>query len=954
MHKSFSFKGMTRSNDNLLAADGETLELVNMRIVNGSLRPIPELVERARVPGCYSKVFWHEMAECYLCISNDAKAGVVFRKSDWTPLLDSNGHEAFFSELESVLNIEFIGYMVICLTGKGIFFMVFDKGIYRWLGERPPVPQMTVSISPKLHEITTSVSFASEASAGTLESSWKYNEKGYIDECISYLNKKGYYIDRSLFRFALRLFDGSYIYCSHVIYVANDNVTEYVGRDASNLVSECEGSSSDMSPYKVKVMGFKPTFEFTSLNLEEWEGVVVGIDIFATGSIMGKKPDAFMVTLHDSGSSVRSREMVEAYVEKELEELWNDISCASQFYKVAEFDLKGKPVEILDDVSQESLCLQQALGSSEMPHSMATVSAACCYMMNNRLHVGNLKEYFFKGYDAISLQPSAMELKEVRNVVVQTKIKTRNSTSAVVKEYGAVKLGFLNGTWQLPALLSYPDSRACEMTLLVDTGSKRLKKVFQLTAHRLLNISQYLHHGYLGYKVTVAAHFASGGSVAYVAPEDVLKLFGNEVGVHEVVYSSSLGGWTYDRRPFPPEAFSSLRVFAIPRDVVDGDRIVFSIEYGVDDTSFKDIGTVPVDSTWETVGDDFVLSEENVYEERPNVVKVSMVDNPFIFPAKSVYSPSQGKVLAMACNTVALSQGQFGEHPLYLFCDNGIWVMGVDTSGATAYTASFPLSREVCNNPSLMCSVDSGVVFSTARGIMLLSGNKLRCISSAMECDKGFSSRPESSVAFQTIASTLFGGEQHIGVGFDAFMDNAGAAYVPSTSEILFYNADYASCFLYSLVHGAWSRVACRLGGYISRYPLPEFFVCAGGETRVSALSSEVCGTNKILLFTRPLLWGSKLPKRVVQLMLHVHLSAPEDGYLPFLGCYLLCSNDGANFKIVSGCEKNRECGDVVFPYFPTQSYKYFALAIIGRVGSGTLIAGTELDIQFVWNNRLR
>ena len=35
MHKSFSFKGITRSSDNLLATEGECLELVNLRYVNG-------------------------------------------------------------------------------------------------------------------------------------------------------------------------------------------------------------------------------------------------------------------------------------------------------------------------------------------------------------------------------------------------------------------------------------------------------------------------------------------------------------------------------------------------------------------------------------------------------------------------------------------------------------------------------------------------------------------------------------------------------------------------------------------------------------------------------------------------------------------------------------------------------------------------------------------------------
>ena len=47
MHKSFSFKGIGGSCDKLLAPEGECLELVNLRMVNGSLRPIPKTVDLA-------------------------------------------------------------------------------------------------------------------------------------------------------------------------------------------------------------------------------------------------------------------------------------------------------------------------------------------------------------------------------------------------------------------------------------------------------------------------------------------------------------------------------------------------------------------------------------------------------------------------------------------------------------------------------------------------------------------------------------------------------------------------------------------------------------------------------------------------------------------------------------------------------------------------------------------
>ena len=45
---------------------------------------------------------------------------------------------------------------------------------------------------------------------------------------------------------------------------------------------------------------------------------------------------------------------------------------------------------------------------------------------------------------------------------------------------------------------------------------------------------------------------------------------------------------------------------------------------------------------------------------------------------------------------------------------------------------------------------------------------------------------------------------------------------------------------------------------------------------------------------------------------------------------------------------------EVLFPYFPTQSYKYYLFAIVGNVGKESVITGIETDVSVPWKNRLR
>ena len=71
MQKSFSFKGINRSTDVALAQDGECLDIVNMRMSGGSLVPMPKPTEVTVLDGGYSALYWHEIAECYIGITDD-------------------------------------------------------------------------------------------------------------------------------------------------------------------------------------------------------------------------------------------------------------------------------------------------------------------------------------------------------------------------------------------------------------------------------------------------------------------------------------------------------------------------------------------------------------------------------------------------------------------------------------------------------------------------------------------------------------------------------------------------------------------------------------------------------------------------------------------------------------------------------------------------------------------
>ena len=129
-----------------------------------------------------------------------------------------------------------------------------------------------------------------------------------------------------------------------------------------------------------------------------------------------------------------------------------------------------------------------------------------------------------------------------------------------------------------------------------------------------------------------------------------------------------------------------------------------------------------------------------------------------------------------------------------------------------------------------------------------------------------------------------------------------------------------------------------------------------GRQTCIHQPGDVSDGKNKVLILTRPYMFGTKLMKRIMQIMLHAYLSKPKgmEASTAFMSCYLLCSNDGVNFKIVTGCERKTQTQDVTFPYFPTCSYRYYMFALTGELESKSMITALELEVAAAWNGRLR
>ena len=118
------------------------------------------------------------------------------------------------------------------------------------------------------------------------------------------------------------------------------------------------------------------------------------------------------------------------------------------------------------------------------------------------------------------------------------------------------------------------------------------------------------------------------------------------------------------------------------------------------------------------------------YENLNSQIFTSVVDNPFVFEASGDNTVGTGKIYGIVSNTEAVSTGQFGQYPLLVFTSEGIYGMSVNAEGL--YSASYPISREVCNENSPFVPTGNMVFFTGMKGLMATSGGSVAFMSNKM------------------------------------------------------------------------------------------------------------------------------------------------------------------------------------------------------------------------------
>lgn len=330
-----------------------------------------------------------------------------------------------------------------------------------------------------------------------------------------------------------------------------------------------------------------------------------------------------------------------------------------------------------------------------------------------------------------------------------------------------------------------------------------------------------------------------------------------------------------------------------------------------------------------------------------NKIYTSEVNDPFFFPVLGINTLGVGEIFGLSSATRALSQGQFGQFPLYAFSSDGVWALEVSAKGT--YSAKQPVTREVCVDKDSITQTDTAVLFASRRGIMLLAGAETKCISNELADRTSLNVHLLHGVAkivdiYNRIKDS---GERSLSVKditidpLQDFMVGLRMAYDSQNRRIIAYRADRSYAYVYSMNSGKWGMLLSNYRSNINAYP----------ETMV------MDNDNNLLSFST----GNRSRVTAMVMTRSLHLAAPDilkkvkrviqRGILPQNGKLLQVlfgSNDSRNWLPVwnsTELEMNGLCG---------ASFKSFRLLVIAPLDADCSLSEASFEFDLSRIGRIR
>ena len=334
------------------------------------------------------------------------------------------------------------------------------------------------------------------------------------------------------------------------------------------------------------------------------------------------------------------------------------------------------------------------------------------------------------------------------------------------------------------------------------------------------------------------------------------------------------------------------------------------------------------------------ISTTNNVEHLPNKLFTSELNNPFYFPLEGIYTVGSGEIIGMTAVTRPISQGQFGEFPMMMFCSDGNYAMKVDAEGF--YERISPIQEDIVLGNDKITPMEDSVVVITKKGLMLNQGGEMVKLAPQMDGGVFDKSKLEGiSTSNANIANLCnFSSDTE---GFLSYLYDARMAFDYSSNRLFIYNTSKTYSYVYNFENSTVSKMILDGGAKVvaSVIDYPDTIIQDenGGlyslyaKDDVSVMDGHLNG----FALTRPMKFGGAMTMKSIYQIKNLD-SVMSDG--SFVKYSIYGSNDNTHYyKVASRYGK---------------PYKYYRLAIYTNMLPKESFTGTAITIEERRTGKLR
>lgn len=938
MIKEIKYNGFTATPSDYECPDGELSAAINILPEEGEINPILPSSPLFTLPDGYKVVFIHTNSGYKHYIVQNGNTLYWFDSSLITGTLPVEITVNNLTDLElpstTVYQVNAVGNTLVILSSDGMHYFLWKNSAYSYLGTHLPELPLSFGLQGERKE-------SSEAFTVSFDESVPWNQSilsnefsdamksSVTNQVLAKVNKfiAENYTNGNQFmypffvRYAYRLYDGSLtMHSAPILMVCATGQNPYVlGSHSHQHDDGYDGTWDTQSISNCKVYAALYRLDFavvaqkyiTALN--NWSDIVASVDIFVSaplytfdqsgevkgidalkGSEIGGK-DAYCICKATHGGDYAAKYQYHSmpafmwYGKQSLpgysfrlpmkgsQTQRENIISASQFYLLKSYKLSNlSTTRKLIDV--ENGYFQSLVNREVMTDdydSHSDLIAKYSFVYNSRLNIAGISKVFPLGYHSASL------------------------------------LNYTNGFLQpLNGRMSDGVDRTYENTKQQVTVFVYIRNQGKEIVVRSIDLKDTL----VGLMSETEVGMSTPTPFLYYPDKNAYKAV---IYWHRWVSDGSWGGTgeVHTYREIPLEPHSMLNgAFFFDWNTVSGSEVSgSSVNKGSSSASSRTI-------------------------EVPNKIYTSEVNDPFNFPALGINTVGTGKILAICSAVKALSQGQFGQFPLYAFTDEGVWALEVSSTGK--FSARQPVTRDVCTNPDSITQIDSAVLFTTDRGIMIISGSNSQCISDSINSQEAFDIDvlPRiTSLVDDCIATAIDF------VPFKTFLLKAKMLYDYTQQRIIVYNPNRQYAYVYSLKSKQWGLMQSSIKESINSYPDALAMVSeietdlygSPGINTVFNFSQTATGNIPVngLLITRPLKLGAPDLLKTIDTVI-------QRGYFRkgHVKTILYGSRDLFNWQLVYSSTDHYLRG------FRGTPYKYFRIALLCTLTKDESIFGCTIQ----------